>query len=423
MTAPSETVSAIPTQAGSPVTSLQGRDPRVDFFRGLAFIIILIAHIPSNWVAQWIPARFGWSDATEMFVFMSGYAAGIAFGGTFLRQGFALGTARVGQRVWQVYLGHLLLFFFVAMSMAAANQLFETRDYIAQLNLWYFFNETAAALVGFFTLTYVPNYFDILPMYIVILLMMPAVFALARLHPLAPVAACVALYLANWFIGFDLPAEVRPDSDRTWFFNPFGWQLIFFTGLSLSMGWLKPPPVSRLLIVLAVAVLVAGLLLGHWPLWRSSEVLTALREAISPWLNKTEFGILRYVHFLAAAYIVVVLLKGREQWLASPLGRPVMQCGKQSLPVFLFAMAISRYAGIVLDHTDREPWQAILVNAGAIAVLIGIAYLIGFLKREPWRQKRRPAADPAGDPAADSPGRATGHAARPSSDGRAQPAE
>ncbi|MEQ9812752.1 MAG: OpgC domain-containing protein [Azospirillaceae bacterium] len=406
-------MSAPSTDAGGPVAGLRGRDPRVDFFRGLAFIIILIAHIPSNWVAQWIPARFGLSDATEMFVFMSGYAAGIAFGGTFLRHGFTLGTARVAQRVWQVYLGHLLLFFFVAMSMAAANQLFETRDYIAQLNLWFFFNETAAALVGFFTLSYVPNYFDILPMYIVILLMMPAVFALARLHPLAAIAACIGIYLANWFVGFDLPAEVRPGSDRAWFFNPFGWQLIFFTGLALSMGWLRPPPVSRLLIGLAVLVLVAGLLLGHWPLWRSSELLTTLREAISPWLNKTDFGILRYVHFLAAAYLVVVLLKGREHWLSSRFGRPVMQCGKQSLPVFLFAMAISRYAGIVLDHTDREPWQAILVNAGAIAVLISIAYLIGFLKKEPWRQRKQPAGGSA----------TTGTVSPRSPGGRAQPAE
>ena len=59
--------------------SVLHRDPRVDFFRGAAFIIILIAHIPSNWVAQWIPARFGFSDATEIFVFCSGMASAIAF--------------------------------------------------------------------------------------------------------------------------------------------------------------------------------------------------------------------------------------------------------------------------------------------------------------------------------------------------------
>ena len=90
------------------------RDPRIDFFRGLAFIIILIAHIPANWMARWIPARFGFSDATEMFVFMSGFAAGLAFGATFYKAGQWLGTARILYRAWQVYVAHLLLFFFVA---------------------------------------------------------------------------------------------------------------------------------------------------------------------------------------------------------------------------------------------------------------------------------------------------------------------
>ncbi len=374
--------------ANAPVSNLIGRDPRVDFFRGLAFIIILIAHVPANWVARWIPARFGFSDATEMFVFMSGFAAGIAFGGSFLKRGFWLGTARTGYRVWQVYLGHLLLFFFVAMSMAAANELFDTRNYINQLNLTYFFNETATAIVGLFTLNYVPNYFDILPMYIVVLVLMPFMFALARVHPWLALAASFALYWANWFIGFDLPAEVRPNSDRSWFFNPFGWQLIFFTGVALSMGWLKPPPVSKWLIGAAIVMIVFGVLVGHWPLWRSYESLTAVREAISPWLNKTNLGILRYIHFLAAAYLVVVALKGHEQWLASAVGRPIMKCGQQSLPVFLFAMALSRYAGIVLDQTGRELVWVLLVNAGAIATLIGLAYLLGWLKSEPWRSKK-----------------------------------
>ncbi|MEM7444973.1 MAG: OpgC domain-containing protein [Pseudomonadota bacterium] len=387
----------MPSKSGTsnaPVSNLIGRDPRVDFFRGLAFIIILLAHVPSNWLARWIPARFGFSDATEMFVFMSGYAAGIAFGSSFIKRGFWLGTARTGYRAWQVYLGHLLLFFFVAMSMAVANELFDTRNYINQLNLGYFFNDTTTAIVGLFTLHYVPNYFDILPMYIVVLALMPVMFALARIHPWVALGASLALYWANWFFGFDLPAEVRPNSDRPWFFNPFGWQLIFFTGLSLSMGWLKPPPVSKWLIGGAVLIIVIGVLLGHWPLWRNYESLTEIREAIRPWLNKTNFGILRYIHFLAAAYLVVVALKGHEKWLASPLGRPIMKCGQQSLPVFLFAMALSRYAGIALDHTGRELIWVLIVNAIAIATLIGIAYLLGWLKSEPWRAKKPRTSSP-----------------------------
>src|SRR3546814_2318146 len=70
------------------------RDPRLDFFRGVAMLIIFVAHVPDNPWAGFIPARFGWSDATEMFVFCSGFAAAIAFGGSFATAGFGYGTVR-----------------------------------------------------------------------------------------------------------------------------------------------------------------------------------------------------------------------------------------------------------------------------------------------------------------------------------------
>ena len=80
------------TQTSAVVTSK--RDPRLDFYRGMAMFIILFAHTPGNFFTSWIPARWGFSDATEMFVFCSGMASAIAFGRTFDRAGWALGTAR-----------------------------------------------------------------------------------------------------------------------------------------------------------------------------------------------------------------------------------------------------------------------------------------------------------------------------------------
>jgi hypothetical protein len=86
------------------------RDPRLDFFRGMTMFIILIAHTPGNWLTLWIPARFGFSDATEVFVFCSGMASAIAFGKVFRDQGVPMGTARVAFRCWQVYWAHIALF-------------------------------------------------------------------------------------------------------------------------------------------------------------------------------------------------------------------------------------------------------------------------------------------------------------------------
>lgn len=227
----------------APVAST--RDIRLDFFRGLAMFIILAAHTPRNFFTSWIPARWGFSDATEIFVFCSGMASAIAFGKAFEQRGWLMGTARIGFRVWQVYWAHLGLFFAVAAMLAAFDQFGDfDKVYIGSLNLWKFFTDPGPQLVGLFTLTYVPNYFDILPMYLVILMMMPLMMALARVSVGAVFVAIALIWLfaqravletlglSGLHLGF--PAE--PWSDRKWFFNPFGWQLVFFTGFALMRG-------------------------------------------------------------------------------------------------------------------------------------------------------------------------------------------
>ncbi|MFN6977441.1 MAG: OpgC domain-containing protein, partial [Gemmobacter sp.] len=138
-----------------------GRDARLDLFRGLAMFIILVAHVPGNWLTLWIPARFGFSDATEIFVFCSGMASAIAFGRVFDRAGWTMGTARVALRVWQVYWAHIGLFFAIAAIVVAADSIgFSTRSYVRQLNLMPFFNRPMEQLPALMTLRYVPNYFD-----------------------------------------------------------------------------------------------------------------------------------------------------------------------------------------------------------------------------------------------------------------------
>ena len=87
------------------------RDPRLDFYRGIAMLIIFTSHTPGNFWGDWIPGRFGFSDATEVFVFCSGMASAIAFGGSYDKRGWVLGTARVLFRCWQVYWAHICLFF------------------------------------------------------------------------------------------------------------------------------------------------------------------------------------------------------------------------------------------------------------------------------------------------------------------------
>lgn len=401
------------TVADAPAAAM--RDPRLDFYRGIAMFIILIAHIPGNAWTGWIPARFGFSDATEIFVFCSGMASAIAFGGAFARRGWWIGTARVAYRCWQVYWAHICLFFFTAMILATIDSTgaFD-KSYVSSLNLKHFFDRPAEQIAGLFTLTYVPNYFDILPMYLVVLALMPAMMALARVHLLAAAALSLGLWAAANVGSLHLPAE--PWSAREWFFNPFGWQLLFFTGFAFMRGWLPAPPVSRTLMWVCVAFLLLSAPIGSWKVfsWINAafpDLGSALRQVWRAirlfdestgfdFRDKTDFSVLRYLHFLALAYVAWMVagtngarLRATGQgplaqiWRAAL--RVIMKVGQQSLAVFVFSMAVARLLGFALDQIGRSAGTFALINLGGFAMLVAVAYVAGWFKSQPWRSKAK----------------------------------
>ncbi|AXI47716.1 hypothetical protein C1J03_17925 [Sulfitobacter sp. SK012] len=403
---------ALPIATAPAISAPRVRDLRLDFFRGIAMFIILMAHTPGNFFTSWIPARWGFSDATEIFVFCSGMASAIAFGGTFDRMGWRLGTARVAFRVWQVYWAHLGLFIAVAALLAAFDYYggFD-KNYIGSLNLWKFFNDPAVPLIGLVTLSYVPNYFDILPMYMVVLAMMPIIMALSRVNLWAVAAFVFVVWLGaqEWLWGsarLSLPAE--PWSDRRWFFNPFGWQLVFFTGFAFMRGWLPKPPVHSLLIALAVFILVANIPLSSigvraiardwFYVTETGNWVIDTRIAIKPLINKSDFGLFRYLHFLSLAYLAWVLAGDKgARLIASGQGAlarawqgvvaVILKVGQQSLAVFVVSMFTARVMGFVMDQIGRDTFNVWVVNIGGALILVATAYGAGWFKSQPWRKK------------------------------------
>jgi hypothetical protein len=360
--------------------------------------INLIAHVPNNWLALWIPARFGFSDATETFVFCSGMASAIAFGRAFRDQGMLMGTTRVSFRVWQVYWAHIGLFFAVATTVVAVNAVFpDGRDYVGQLNLHPFFNNAQTNLLGLMTLSYVPNYFDILPMYLVILAMMPMMIGLAGIHVGLAALASVTLWLGANTLGWHFPAE--PWSSREWFFNRFGWQLVFFTGFAFMSGWIPAPPVDRRLFWLAVAIIVITIPFAYYRAFNAVPMLLDWRRDWDILIQKTDFGILRYVHFLATAYVAWVLVgpKGAHiqprdgsttlSRIWSALLAIIMKVGQQSLAVFIGSMYLAVLLGVLFDQIGRTPWSMLWVNALGFCLIIGVAYGAAWFKSQPWKKK------------------------------------
>ena len=367
------------------------RDVRLDFFRGIAMFIIFIAHMPGNAWTLYIPARFGPSDATEMFVFCSGFASAIAFGGAFKKYGFGIGTARVLFRCWQIYWAHIALFFTIlAIVSLGTFYLPGDKDYIGGLNLYHFVNDPARGIIHLMTFTYVPNLFDILPMYFGVLLLLPIIVYLARVHVGFAVAFSVGLWAAVQAFGWDFPAEWwlnKHGEMRTWYFNPLAWQVLFFTGFAFGAGWFKSPPRSAALFWSAVVFVAVTIPVEYWPIRQNSQFLKDIWDMTRWGTYKSDFGVLRYAHFLSLAYIALYLLHGREQGLHHPYLKPIIKVGQQALPTFLSGLVLSRLGGMFLDQMDRTELTWTIANLSGFALLICVAYVAGFFKNQPWRKK------------------------------------
>ncbi len=181
-------------------------------------LVILVAHVPNNLWADYIPARFGFSSGAEIFVFVSGIASGLAFGRAFLRKGFAEGARRIGRRMLQLYGAHLgtllVLGGFALLVDAAVGDGAMARRY----GLEWLRDNPAAAMLDFATLRYVPPFFDILPMYVVLLALVVPAMALSRVSPAAVLGLSALVWLAMQYWTLHLTGD--PVSGAEWYFNP-----------------------------------------------------------------------------------------------------------------------------------------------------------------------------------------------------------
>ncbi|WP_439574086.1 OpgC family protein [Phreatobacter sp.] len=358
------------------------RDERLDFFRGLTMFIIFIAHADLNPWNNWIPARFGFSSGTELFVFCSGLASALAFGSIFVRQGFGLGTARIAHRIWQVYWAQLGVVMAVIGLMIAAGLFWPDRgldlDPLPQL-----LSDPATAIFGLVTLRWLPPYLDILPMYLVILALVPVAMGLAAIHRLLPLAAAFALHAAVWITGINLVGY--PWTGAGWFFNPFAWQLVFFTGFAIGMGWLRPPPLRDRRGVIAAAVIVLlSVPVAFWGIRTQSPVLEALHAAILPGNEKTDLHWLRYVHFLALAYLVLSAIEPWRDRLTVGAAAIIVRVGQQSLATFLASLVAARASAIVFQLAGTSLAVSTMVNLAGIALVVATAFVVGWFKSSPW---------------------------------------
>src|SRR5437764_13604441 len=94
------------------------RDLRLDVLRGLGLWMIFLDHIPHD-IVSWLTLRnYGFSDAAEFFVFISGYLLGYIYGPIVSGGNFLAATKRLVMRAWQMYVTHILLFLIFTAQIA-----------------------------------------------------------------------------------------------------------------------------------------------------------------------------------------------------------------------------------------------------------------------------------------------------------------
>ena len=151
------------------------RDLRLDLMRGIGQWMVFLDHIPYD-IVSWLTLRtYSFSDAAEFFVFISGYTAGFVYGPAITHGQFLAATKRLLKRAWQLYVAHIFLFLFFIAQIARAARKFDNPMYGNEYNIFLFLEHPDVMIGQALALKFKPVDLDVLPLYIVLVLALPAI--------------------------------------------------------------------------------------------------------------------------------------------------------------------------------------------------------------------------------------------------------
>jgi len=343
--------------------ALTARDTRIDVLRALALIVIFVNHVPQNLIEPLTTKNFGFSDAAEAFVLISGVSAALAYGGKFSAGAGLATTLKMWRRACVLYIAQLGTTMATLAIFAFFSLYYAVPELMTQINIRPVMDDTAAALLGIATLGHQLGYNNILSMYAVVLLLLPAFLVLGRVFGLgAMVAASGALWLAAgiWRIG-----PPNYPNDGIWFLNPLSWQFLFVVGVAAALHVRRGGrlPQSPWLALAAASYLLVSLAWVTIPLWGIDTSLGL--PAVLTGFDKTFLSAPRLMHVLAVAYLIAVLPR-LSALFRLPYANPLSVMGRHALPVFVLGTVLAMAA---------QAWRMVHIPSAAsdLAILaIGI---------------------------------------------------
>jgi hypothetical protein len=373
-----------------------GRDIRLDLFRGLANWAIFLDHIPHE-VLNWITIKnYGFSDAADLFVFISGYTAAFVFGRVMIERGYLASAARLIKRALQLYAAHIIVVVvYIAVIASVSYSLHDPND-LGVFNVAAFISKPLWEFFQTLALRYRPVNLDVLPLYILLLgTFAPALWLMVR-KPTLILICSIAVYLAGRHFGLNLSAS----RSAVWYFNPFAWQLLFFLGAWVALGGAQPVQSivrSRTVSRLAVAYLVFALVVTT-AINASQLQLPHLGNLLPSWMlapfdpnDKTNLAPYRIAHLIALAIVATRLLPADSRILKWRSLAPPIKCGQNSLPVFCTGIVLSFCAHAAIEKSLNSLWVQIVAGVVGVVLMTAVAYYLVWLRQRQHIFASRPA--------------------------------
>lgn len=362
---------------GSTLIWLPGvRDLRLDLFRGLSLWWIFLDHIPEIYLNNLTLRNFGFSDAAEILVFLSGLASGRVYGGIAKYSGLGIALVRVLRRAVEIYAAQIVT---IALLLAEVA-IFAVRQpaLLDHANLTIFFTEPLKTIFQAAMLRYTPVNLDPLLLMVILHFALVLILPAMVLRPRLTLVVSALLYGASHW--FDWSISAYPKGFI--YFNPLDWQLLFVLGMWWGVTPAEEKPQLLKSPVLAGAAVVYALLSLFITLgWRfhsiEAYVPTVMADLIYP-IEKGDLDVLRLIHFFALALLCWRLLPPDPSPSIVRFFRPLVQCGEYSLATYCISVLLSFIAHAILSSGSNNLVLQTVLSAAGLAILAAAA---GFIAR------------------------------------------
>jgi hypothetical protein len=363
------------------------REPNeIDFWRGFALLTIFVNHIPGNFFERFTFRNISLSDSAELFVFLAGWAMRKLIDGPARSHSGKWLMFRLGGRALTVYFAQTVITGLAIALLAGASLLLDAPFLLDWHNASAVFNDPVRAHIGLVLLTHQLGYFDILPLYFVLMLVAPLV-ALMHRHArpiLPPISLAIYVYALAFGVNFPTwPVE------GVWFFNPLAWQLIYVLGFLLAGGdglgaWARR--FHKMLWWLALPIVLLGMIVAQTNF--SPDPIAVPDPKLFFLFDKSFLSPARLIHSLALTALFAGSFKTISIWLPR-ISKFLNLLGRNSLNVFCAASLLS-----LIGQISRFEYGG-LVATDAVIIIIGVLVMGMVAWISEWRERLRMDLAPA----------------------------